>query len=193
MYSIMENKKYEFTIKKSKFISYIFRIDKKEEIASHIKQLKNQYKDASHCCYAYIFHNDMKASDDNEPNKTAGAPILDVLKKHELNYVLCVVIRYFGGIKLGPGGLIRAYSSSCKEVIKNNIVELEEGYLVEVNTTYDKQKILEHRIPQKNIVQKDYKENIKLIIKANKELLNKLDENHIPYHIKENINIEKSS
>lgn len=193
MYSVKENKKNELIIKKSKFITYIFRLNEKEEIEKILNDLKEKYKDATHCCYAYIFDGYIKASDDNEPSKTAGTPILEVLKKNNLNYVLCVVIRYFGGIKLGAGGLIRAYSSSCKEVLIDNIIELEEGYLVEINTTYDKQKNIEYLIPNQNIIKKEYNEQIYLLIKANQELLDKLNNQNIPYTIKGNIKIEKSS
>ncbi len=193
MYSVKENKKKELLIKKSKFISFIYRLDNKDEIEKRINDLKTKYKDATHCCYAYIYDNSIKASDDNEPSKTAGTPILEVLKKNNLNYVLCVVIRYFGGIKLGAGGLIRAYSSSCKEVLEDNIVELEYGFLIEINANYDKQKMIDHLILEKDIIKKEYKEQIHLLVKAKKELLDKLDNNHIPYIIKETIKIEKSS
>ncbi len=193
MYSIKENKKNELLIKKSKFITYVYRLNKKEEIEEKINELKVKYKDATHCCYAYIFDGSIKASDDNEPSKTAGTPILEVLKKNNLNYVLCVVIRYFGGIKLGAGGLIRAYSSSCKEVLEDNIVELENGFLIEINANYDKQKNIDYLILEKDIIKKEYKEQIHLLVKAKKELLDKLDNNHIPYIIKETIKIEKSS
>jgi uncharacterized YigZ family protein len=193
MYSVKENKKNEIIIKKSKFITYIYRLNKINEIDDILTELKHKYKDATHCCYAYIFDNNVKASDDNEPSKTAGTPILEVLKKNNLNYVLCVVIRYFGGIKLGAGGLIRAYSSSCKEILYNNIIELEDGYLIEINTTYDKQKNLDYLIKEDNIINKEYKVNIKLTVKATKDLLNKLDNNNITYKIIKNIKIEKSS
>lgn len=193
MRSVKENKKNELVIKKSKFITYIFRLNTKEEIEKILNELKEKYKDATHCCYAYIFDGYIKASDDNEPSKTAGTPILEVLKKNNLNYVLCVVIRYFGGIKLGAGGLIRAYSSSCKEALINNIIELQEGYLVEINTTYDKQKNIEYLIPNQKIIKKEYNEQIYLLVKANQELLNKLNNQNIPYAIKEKIKIEKSS
>lgn len=193
MYSIKENKKNELIIKKSKFITYIYHIHKKEDINNILDTLKSKYKDATHCCYAYIYENEMKASDDNEPSKTAGTPILEVLKKNKLNYVLCVVIRYFGGIKLGAGGLIRAYSSSCKEVLINNIIELEDGYLIEIKTDYTNQKKLEYLIPSTHILKKEYNEKIQVLTQANQSILDKLDTNHIPYTIKDKIKIEKSS
>lgn len=193
MYGIKENRKNEINIKKSRFITYIYSIDKIEEIEEKIKHLKEQYKDAKHCCYAYIFDSYSKASDDNEPSKTAGIPILEVLKKNNLNRVLCVVIRYFGGIKLGAGGLIRAYSTSCKEVLINNIVELEEGYLITIDTTYEKEKLLTYLIKEQQVIKKEYKENVHFLIRANRSLLEQLKEQNIAYQILENIQIEKSS
>lgn len=193
MYSVKDNKKAELLIKKSKFISHIYRLNNQEEIENILSGLKKQYKDATHCCYAYIYDGAIKASDDNEPSKTAGTPILEVLKKNNLNYVLCVVIRYFGGIKLGAGGLIRAYSASTKETLINNIIELEEGYLLEINTTYDKQKELEYILSKEKIIKKEYNENIYIKVKANKTIVEKLKNKKIIYKILEKIYIEKSS
>ena len=104
-------------INKSKFIALIYYIDNINEINNLLDKVKKEYKDATHYCYAYILDNSEKANDDGEPTGTAGLPILNVLKKENLNHVLCIVVRYFGGIKLGAGGLIRAYSNATKEVI----------------------------------------------------------------------------
>lgn len=193
MYGIKKNAKNEIVIKKSRFITYIYQVDKMKEIEEKINNLKEKYKDAKHCCYAYILDNYSKASDDNEPSKTAGIPILEVLKKNNLNHVLCVVIRYFGGIKLGAGGLIRAYSTSCKEVLKDNIVELEEGFLITIDTTYDKEKILTYSMKEENIIKKEFKEHIHILAKANSSLLDNLKQQNIPYQILDKIQIEKSS
>lgn len=96
-----------------------------------LSSTRKKYYDATHNCYAYILGdnaNIAKASDDGEPSKTAGFPILDVLKKNDLTNVLCIVTRYFGGILLGAGGLVRAYSSSASEALKKGIL-LEKKYL----------------------------------------------------------------
>ena len=120
--TINENIESEITVKKSKFICNLIKIEKQEEAEEQIKKIKKKYHDARHNCVAYrVQENDTiveKASDDGEPSGTAGKPILNVLQKKNMTNVLCVVIRYFGGIKLGAGGLVRAYTKSASEVIK---------------------------------------------------------------------------
>lgn len=105
-------------IKKSKFIGLYYQVDTIEEIKTILEQLKKEHKKARHLPYAYKIDNLIKKSDDKEPSNTAGLPILNIIEKNNLNHVLIVVIRYFGGIKLGAGGLIRAYSNAAREVIK---------------------------------------------------------------------------
>lgn len=105
-------------IKKSKFIGLYYQVDTLEEIKTILEQLKKEHKKARHLPYAYKIDNNLKKSDDKEPHGTAGLPILNIIEKNNLNHVLIVVIRYFGGIKLGTGGLTRAYSNTAREVIK---------------------------------------------------------------------------
>ncbi len=105
-------------IKKSKFIVVLYKISDCCEVNSVLDNLKKSYKGANHYCYAYIIGNSEKVSDDGEPSGTAGLPILNILKYENLEDVLCVVIRYFGGVKLGAGGLIRAYAGVVKDTIK---------------------------------------------------------------------------
>ena len=107
-------------IDKSKFITTIYPVKTIDEINEILSSTNKKYYDATHNCYAYIIDNGniQKCSDDGEPSKTAGYPMLDVLKKNELTNVLAITTRYFGGIKLGAGGLIRAYSSSVSETLK---------------------------------------------------------------------------
>ena len=111
----------EIVILKSKFIASIYPVSSIEDVNTILSSTRKKYYDASHNCYAYILGDNMeiqKASDDGEPQKTAGFPMLDVLKKNEITNVLCIVTRYFGGTLLGAGGLIRAYSESVSEVLK---------------------------------------------------------------------------
>lgn len=113
---------YENTIiiNKSRFIAQAFRVDSIEEIEEILAKTKKKYYDATHNCYAYrLGDNIQKMSDDGEPAKTAGAPMLDVLLKQDITNVLVIVTRYFGGTLLGAGGLVRAYSSATSEVLKN--------------------------------------------------------------------------
>lgn len=107
-------------INKSKFINHTIPVSSVEETTQCLKRIRKLYSDANHYCFAYIIGNNQeiqKYSDDGEPSKTAGLPILEVMKKHDLTNVLSITIRYFGGTKLGAGGLTRAYTKSCAESI----------------------------------------------------------------------------
>ena len=114
---------YENTIiiQKSEFICRIYRVNSIQEVNEKLNYIRKKHYDATHNCYAYILGENQdiqKASDDGEPSKTAGAPMIDVLKKKGLTNILAIVTRYFGGILLGAGGLVRAYSSSVSECLK---------------------------------------------------------------------------
>lgn len=119
MQSVLGQTLYEFTEKKSRFIGLIFHVRSSQEVEEILIKVKKDYPGANHYVYAYIIDQTIqKASDDGEPQRTAGYPVLEVLNKNGLNDCLAIVIRYFGGIKLGAGGLIRAYSHSIAEAIK---------------------------------------------------------------------------
>lgn len=191
MYTISENTEKEIEIKKSRFISRIYRIYNLEEVDKILQELKKEYKDAPHYCYAYIIDENKKSSDDNEPSGTAGIPILQVLEKNNLNYVLCVVIRYFGGIKLGAGGLVRAYTKSVTEGLKMcQKYELIPGYKIEINISYDEQKKLDYIVKEYK-VDKKFDNNITYHILIPKKDFNILTEFN-PKIIKE-IQIEKEN
>jgi len=117
----------EITIQKSRFIGHVRRISSEEEARSAIEAISKEHWKANHNCYAYVVGEDsgiQKASDNGEPAGTAGVPILEVIKKKNLRDTLIVVTRYFGGIKLGAGGLIRAYSKTASAAISaSGIVE----------------------------------------------------------------------
>ena len=118
-YSVAQNIEYEVVIEKSKFIANAFYLSQEEAIMQAIALVRNRYPDATHHCYAYIWNAAQKRfQDDGEPSGTAGMPILDVLTKKKLEKTLVIVTRYFGGIKLGAGGLVRAYSKAASEVIR---------------------------------------------------------------------------
>lgn len=116
----------EYVIKKSKFIARAVHITTEEEAQAYLRDGKKQYWDARHNCYAYrlgMNFEKQKSSDDGEPSGTAGKPILEVLKNKGLTNTLVVVTRYFGGIKLGTGGLIRAYGTAAVAALDNAIIE----------------------------------------------------------------------
>ncbi|MFZ3075266.1 MAG: YigZ family protein [Psychrobacter glacincola] len=109
-------------IKKSEFIAYAYPVNSREEAMFHVEQLREQYADARHHCWAYIIgdpDNTTSAGfdDDGEPNGTAGRPILNVLQHKSIGNIIIIVVRYFGGIKLGAGGLTRAYAGSAQAVV----------------------------------------------------------------------------
>ncbi len=161
MKSIKNKIEYKYIIEKSEFITIINKITSTDEIESIMNDIKKEYKDATHYCYAYIVDDKRKSSDDNEPGGTAGVPMMETLNQYDLNYILAVVVRYFGGIKLGAGGLTRAYRKAINDALVNNkdsIVELIDGYRVKLKTTYDKQKDIEYKY--KRIVNKIYNENV---------------------------------
>lgn len=109
---------YEEIIKKSKFISYYYEVDSVDDVNQILNNLKLEHKKARHLPYAYKINNNIKKSDDKEPSGTAGLPIYIVIERNNLNNSLIVIVRYFGGIKLGAGGLLRAYSNGANNVIK---------------------------------------------------------------------------
>lgn len=132
--------KYESTIvvHKSKFIGQAFRVNTMEEIEDILNLTRKKYYDATHNCYAYRLGNHIqKMSDDGEPAKTAGAPILDVLLKQDIENILVIVTRYFGGILLGAGGLVRAYTQATVAALEHaSFYQLEEQVRFKMTITY---------------------------------------------------------
>ncbi len=110
--------KFTYEIKKSKFIAYYYEIESVEETKIILENLKKEHKKARHIPYAYKCSNTASKSDDKEPTNTAGTPIFNMIEINNLDNVLIAVVRYFGGIKLGSGGLTRAYLNAAKEVMK---------------------------------------------------------------------------
>lgn len=109
-------KEYTLEVKKSKFIGLAYEVNSVEEVQTILEQLKKEHKKARHLPYAYKIGPQVKKTDDKEPSNTAGTPIYNIIDKKNLDNILVVVIRYFGGIKLGAGGLFRAYSNAASEV-----------------------------------------------------------------------------
>lgn len=139
-YTVKENGFHEIIIQKSRFITYLARATTEEQAQAFISELKKKHHDANHNCSAYVIgeRNEIqKANDDGEPSGTAGVPMLEVLKKRDLRDTVVVVTRYFGGIKLGGGGLIRAYGSSVSEALNAvGVVERIEHTVVSATVDY---------------------------------------------------------
>ena len=166
-YTIEKNVETEIVVKKSKFIANIFYISTNKEAEEKIKEIKKKYFDARHNCFSYrVVENDNiieKSSDDGEPSGTAGGPMLNILQKNNLANILIVVTRYFGGILLGTGGLVRAYSDALLEALeKTQKVKIVSGLELEVTLSYNnfenfKYYCKNHEI---NIISTNYNENI---------------------------------
>lgn len=179
----------EIIINKSKFITYLYKVKSIDEVNKYLNKLKEKYKDATHICYAYIIDNNQRFNDDFEPSGTAGMPILEVLKKNNLNYIACFVIRYFGGIKLGAGGLVRAYSNSCSQALKMTKLEKsQKKYKIKLTISYTDNNIFEKIITNKNILESSFQDNITYIILATELEKEKLDSSNFKYEIIEETN-----
>lgn len=179
-------------IKNSRFITYIYHVDNVDEVNEYLTEIKKKYPDATHHCYAYIIDSIRHESDDGEPSGTAGIPMLQVLEKNDLNHVLCIVVRYFGKIKLGAGGLVRAYTRSVVEAIKDNIVTLEAGYLVSLKFDYSLLKKIDYLLKDIEIVNKSFDNIIIYQAKIDDDLKNKLnDTSNIKIEVLDNIYINK--
>ena len=147
MKTIKEDAFIEIEIKKSKFLSYACKVTNEDDVKKRLKELQELHKSATHVTYAYVLHSPSleKCSDNGEPSGTAGKPILDVIKKNDLVNILIVVVRYFGGIKLGAGGLVRAYSGSAKEVLDVCIIaELKMYVNLRIKVSIDNKYLIDN-------------------------------------------------
>ena len=180
MFSIRDNYKFEMVIKNSKFISLIFRVYSKDDVNNILNSVKDEYQGATHYCYGYVIDSDIRANDDNEPSGTAGYPILNQITSNNLNYTLIVVVRYFGGIKLGAGPLTRAYAKVARNVINsNNIVMLEKGYDISINFNYNDIKDIDYILGNCKIINKSFDNDITYNVYVNNDTLNKLSKYNV--------------
>ena len=176
--TIKENVIAEITEKKSKFIANLIKVKNKEEAENEINKIKKAYHDARHNCIAYrVIEEDRileKSSDDGEPSGTAGGPMLNILQKSNLCNVIVVVTRYFGGILLGTGGLVRAYSEATqKSIEKSEKIEMILGIEMEAKVEYSEYEKFKYYC-QKNqikIEKSNYSEKIicKIALENNKK------------------------
>ena len=184
-FTIKEEKLQEEIVeKKSKFIATLFYVQSEEQAQEIIKSVKKQYFDARHNCFAYriMSENGIKErqSDDGEPSGTAGGPMLNILAKNNLCNVLVIVTRYFGGILLGTGGLVRAYSDATIKVIQTASIANETcGLEAEIEINYTQLELFKYYCNKNNIniVNIVYENNIKCYIELTKEELENLLDN----------------
>ena len=172
---IVENTTAEIVEKKSRFIANVFYVENIEEAEAKITEIRKKYYDAKHNCFAYILGKNgevMKSSDDGEPQGTAGHPMLDIMKGEGLTNCVAIVTRYFGGVLLGTGGLVRAYSDSLKSALNTaKYSDIHEGYEVSFSVNYDNYAKVEsivqnvNQIANKQLiisVDKKFEENVQL-------------------------------
>lgn len=193
MHTIKNNTNNEIIIKNSRFICYLYRIKDVSDVNTILKNIKEEQKDATHYCYAYILDNIKKSSDDGEPGGTAGIPILKVLENNNLSNILAIVIRYFGGIKLGAGGLVRAYTKSVTNTLsENNIVSLIKGYNIDIEFEYNQIKEIDYLLKDITINNKTFDNTVKYNIDIPTTFLETIKLNNLKYKILKDINIESN-
>ncbi len=183
--------RYENTIviQKSKFIAEAYRVNSVEEIEEILTSIRKKYYDATHHCYAYRLNDDasiQKMSDDGEPAKTAGAPMLDVLVKQGITNILVVVTRYFGGTLLGAGGLVRAYSSATSEVLKlASFYEVENQMRFRLSLSYSSYQTLLKMMPYIQIEKASFMSDVTLEAHCKVELYDKIAKDAYTYKMKD--------
>ena len=161
-----------FIEKKSEFIGYAKRVENEEEAKAFVAEIKSKHKQARHNCWAYIIGENMgiqRYSDDGEPQGTAGIPILEVMKKADITDCAVVVTRYFGGVLLGTGGLIRAYQAAAKEGIKNSdVAQVCDGITAVITTDYNAYGKLQYICNDNNvdIIDTDFGANVTIKLAA---------------------------
>ena len=172
MKTIKENSGYEFIIKNSKFITLLIKLSDSNEVGLVLEKVKKEYPKATHYCYCYIIGDKKYANDDNEPANTAGRPMLNVLEKEEIINVVCITVRYFGGIKLGAAGLIRAYAKGVKKALENSfIIQLEKGYIIALTFNYSMQKQIDYLVKDFRVISKDYQEEVIYVLDVSADKL----------------------
>lgn len=193
MYTVLKDYTHELIEKKSRFIGYIFKINSEDEAIEHIQQLKKEHHKARHHCYAYTLNKTIvRSSDDGEPSGTAGVPILETIQKLKLDNVLVVVVRYFGGIKLGAGGLIRAYSNTTSQTIKEaGIAEVCQKTIAILSVDYALNDKFNYLLTTNNIniqnIDYDTQVHFRLIIDDYNQLVDLLDQQYFNQYQLQNL------
>jgi uncharacterized YigZ family protein len=163
-----------YKAKGSKFVAYAFPVFSEDEIKKHLEKVRNKEYAARHYCYAYTLHSDKslwRANDDGEPTNTAGKPILGQIQSKDLTNILIVVVRYFGGVKLGVGGLIAAYKTAAGEALTNMTIEkrfVKEVY--EVSFRYAQMNEVMRIVKEKalEVINQDFQIECKLVFAIRK-------------------------
>lgn len=169
MYTINGETVVEIEINKSIFICHLAHVESQADAKIYIEKIKNQYSDATHNVSSYLVGKTAEAGhydDDGEPSGTAGLPVLDVFRKNNITNFVCVVTRYFGGIKLGAGGLIRAYSKSASEALKTlEIVPIIEYQIIKFSFHYPYLNNIELLLNNYEIVERSFTTDVCFTVK----------------------------
>lgn len=166
MYRLKEDHVEELEIKKSRFLCYLHKCFQEEDAKAFVQKIKKEHPNATHHCYAFVIgeHNELQRSnDDGEPSGTAGVPMLECLMHNDMQDIAAVTVRYFGGIKLGAGGLIRAYSKSVSNALKSAVItKKEEMQKYTVTFSYDLIGKIDHYLRSNDIMVLDkvYEETV---------------------------------
>lgn len=183
-YTIKEDCSAEITEKKSKFICNVFHVESVEEAEKKLNIIRKKYHDARHNCFVYkvVEEEVFKASDDGEPSGTAGVPMLNIVNGRNISNVLVVVTRYFGGILLGTGGLVRAYSLATTTALDNaTIIKQEEGLEAEFFVDYKELEEVKYHLKNRGIVisKLEYAEKVRLIVEGEKNCIYQLQKDKL--------------
>lgn len=177
MQTILERSEATIVRDRSQFIGILVHVTSLESIKQNLEAIKKEYPKAKHYCYAYILNDKKKAFDDGEPSKTAGRPLLELLEKKEMNEVLLVVVRYFGGVLLGASRLMSTYLETGVETLSRaDLLQIENRYVYRCELTYkefDEFKRLERKLQfsLENIV---YEDKIKVDVLAHESIVEEL-------------------
>lgn len=189
--TIKQNVSAQIIEKKSKFIAEIYYVQSVEEAEGIIEETKKRFYDARHHCYAYIVNDEkvavQRSSDDGEPSGTAGAPMLHILEKKGLMNVLVIVTRYFGGILLGTGGLVKAYSDATKQALESaEFVKEEPGYIIQLILAYEDYKNFNYYCNKNriNCINSTYDDKISIQIEVNEKEKTQIFENSSQFDFK---------
>ena len=170
----------QINIKKSNFIARLYPAKDKKEVKKIIEEVSTRYSDATHNCTAYIVSDSQGYDDNGEPSGTAGKPMMNVLIKNDLSNIVAIVTRYFGGIKLGAGGLVRAYSHSILKAIEEaEIVNMELFNIYEAIFDYKNIKEVDSELRKYNlkVIKKDYNVQVTYLIASNQiDIISNIEE-----------------
>ena len=166
-YTLAKVETAEYKEKSSKFIAFAIPIQNSKELEQHLEKIKKEHFKARHWCYAYKIGEDYRINDDGEPSGTAGRPILGQIQSFQLDQVLIIVVRYYGGIKLGTSGLINAYKTAAKDALTNaKIIKKARLHVFDIifDYTYEGKVMQELKRFDVKIINKNYYENISIAI-----------------------------